>query len=178
MFNIDNDVLLYEAYSETWARVIYILMYTYIENPTIKFNEFKKTSIELFQKEAVHSMIQSCKLLKFMGLTYSILISKDKHLRKSSKLLYKENTHVLCYYIITSILLFYLDDFLEWCCNENYDCIYIPKKIKNVNMFIDFIYERYDEENFLDLMEECSSMKNELNDSNLRMTTIFMDMTI
>lgn len=177
MFNIDNDVLLYEAYCETWARVLYVLIYTYVENPTFKFKMFKNISIEQFQKETVHSMIQSCKLLKFMGLNYSILISKDKHLKKSSRLLYKENTHVLCYYVITSLLMFYLDDFLEWCCVENYDCICMPKKIKNVNMFINFIHERYNQEDFLYLMEECLSMKNELSDSSLRMTTIFMDMT-
>lgn len=172
IFNIKGEVLLYEAYCETWARIINVIMHHFLENPKQKFSTFKKECIEDFQQETIHSMIQSCKVLKYMGLSYTILISKDKELKKCSQTLYKENTNVFCYYILTSLLMYYLDDFMKWCYENNYDCLCIPKNIKNIDKFINFIQKRYNNENFTDLLEECID---QLNDTSLRMTGFFMD---
>ena len=176
MFNVNTEIILYEAYTETWARVLNIMITLYMENQKIKFSSYKKLCVKQFQKETVHGMVQSCKILRFMGLNYPILTTSDKSLRKSSILLYKEDTNVLCYYIITSLLFFYLDDFFEWCCNENIECIKMPKKIQNVEKFIHFIEEHYKEEEYSDLMEECLTMNYELKDPSLRMTSFFVDM--
>jgi len=174
MFNIDTEILIYEAYCETWARVINIMMHHFMENPTQRFSSFKKTCVADFQKEAVHAMTQSCKILKYMGLSYKILISKDTSLQKCSRTLYKEKTNVFCYYILTSLLLFFLDDLMKWCCEHNYDCLCIPKNLKSIDRFIEFIEKRYDHEEFTDLLDECVD---QLDDTSLRMTSFFVDPT-
>lgn len=172
MFNINEEILIYEAYCETWARVINIMMHNFLDHPNQRFSSFKKICIEDLQKEAVHSMTQSCKVLKYMGLSYKILISKDESLKKCSLTLYKEKSNVFCYYILTSLLLFFLDDLMKWCCEHNYDCLCIPKNIKSIDRFIEFIEKRYNNEDFTDLIDECVD---ELHDTSLRMTGFFMD---
>ena len=175
MFNVKSEILLYESYCETWARSLNVIMNHFVDNPTIKFPAFKKKCILDFQKETVHAMMQACKILKFTGISYHILISDDDELKKCSKTLYKESTNVFCYYIITSLLMFYLDELFTWCHHNNKDILCIPKKKQSINKFIQFIEERYDNEQFVDLMDECSGME-ELYDPSLRMTAFFMDM--
>ena len=71
--------------------------------------------------------------------------------------------------------MFYLDELFTWCHHNNKDILCIPKKKQSINKFIQFIEERYDKEQFVDLMDECSGME-ELYDPSLRMTAFFMDM--
>jgi hypothetical protein len=177
MFNVSTNIFLYEAYCETWARVINIIIYTTLMQKNQSFKTIKKTCIEYFQKETVHSMVQASKILKFMGLNYTILTSKHNDLQRISQMLYKESTNVLCYYIITALLMFYLDEFFSWCLTNNNDIICIPKKTKNVQLFVDFIKDHYLQEQFVELMNECITMEEELRDPSIQMTC-FMTMTI
>lgn len=174
MFNVNIEILPYEAYCEAWARSINLIINNFLDNPKQKFSSLKRKCIHDFQKEAFHSMIQSCKVLKYMGLSYNILISKDPELQKCSRTLFKENTNVFCYYVLTALLMFYLDDLMNWCYKNNHDCLCIPKNVKNIERFLDFIENRYDDEDFTDLMDDCID---ESIDTSLRMTTLFMDMT-
>jgi hypothetical protein len=176
MFNVSTNIFLYEAYCETWARVINIIIYTTLMQKNQSFKTIKKTCIEYFQKETVHSMVQASKILKFMGLNYNILTSKHNDLQRISQMLYKESTNVLCYYIITALLMFYLDEFFSWCLTNNNDIICIPKKTKNVQLFVDFIKDHYLQEQFVELMNECITMEEELRDPSIKMTC-FMTMT-
>ena len=54
-----------------------------------------------------------------MGLNYSSLYKTDSTSVRYRKLLYKEDTNVLCYYVLKTILLFFNDDFLKWCLHNN-----------------------------------------------------------
>jgi hypothetical protein len=73
----------------------------------------------LIDKERVFSMFQCAKILDFYGLDYKDLYerSKESHTKRLSK--YKEGTHVLSYYIIKSIFMFYVNDYVEWCVAHN-----------------------------------------------------------
>lgn len=176
IFNVNVEILLYESYCETWARLLNVMMNHYIDEPNVKFSSFKKQCIKDFQKETVHSMVQACKILKFTGISYTILISRDKKLQACSKTLYNEKSNVFCYYIISALLMFYADDLFAWCSENNYDYLCIPKKSKNVIKFIEFIEQRYNSEDFVELMDDCLD-SDELRDPSLRMSAFFMDMT-
>jgi hypothetical protein len=175
LFNINVELLIYESYCETWARLLNVMINHFIEQPSIKFTTFKKKCITDFQKETVHSIVQACKILKFMGLSYTIITTSDKKLKACSLTLYKENTNVFCYYIITALLMFYADDLFKWCGDNNYDYLCIPKNTKNIIKFIEFIEKRYKTEEFVELMDDCLDM-DELRDPTLRMSSFFVDM--
>ena len=59
------------------------------------------------------------------------------------KILYKEDTNVLCYYIIKTILLFYYDDFFEWCLLNNGNVLKFDKTEHNFDKFFDFVKNKY-----------------------------------
>ena len=62
---------------------------------------------------------QMIKILDFMGLSYNDLYKKtvvSENLRKTQ---YKENTNILSYYVLTTILLNNYQDFLSWCDTNN-----------------------------------------------------------
>ena len=58
-----------------------------------------------------------------MGLSYSDLYSNSKHSQVLRENLYKENTNVLSYYIIKTVLLNNYQSFLEWCNKNNLSLI-------------------------------------------------------
>ena len=83
------------------------------------------------------------KILDFMGLTYNDLYSSTNNSIKKRETLYKENTNVLSYYIITTILMNNYQDFLLWCDTNNSNTIQFNKTNENINKFCDFIEENY-----------------------------------
>ena len=127
-----------------------------MKKPSIKFSVFYKRFIREMQQEAFFSIMQSCKILHFMGLNYSLLISKDQDEKNCSLRLYKEKTNVFCYYILTSILLFFLDDFMVFCKKNNNNIFLMKQNEKNIQLFINFIKERYDNKTLIELYKECN----------------------
>ena len=71
------------------------------------------------QLERLFTLYQCNKVLGFMGLTYNNIHEpgeKNAYLRKN---LYREDTHVFAYYILTAIFLNDYYGFLSWCNNHN-----------------------------------------------------------
>ena len=112
-----------------------------------------KKDIELFLAgmeyfinfERMYAFFQMVKVLDFMGLTYSALIKKDV-MRNS---LYKEETNVLSYYVITTILMNNYQLFLSWCNNHNSHVFLFNHTNKTLNDFIYFIYNSYKTSSFI-----------------------------
>ena len=118
----NQQILLFEAYTEFWARIMNVLLVSVIKHPTISANIAYDSSITpcmILEKQ--HSITQMVKILRFMGLTYSDIISCT-----NKSVLYKENTNVLAYFILTSILLV--------------DYLYTLKNIKKINNSNTFIF--------------------------------------
>ena len=69
--------------------------------------------------EAAWRIFQMHKILRFMGLTYSDLYSKSKKAELARANLYREDTNVFSYYVVTALLLVNYGDFLEWCTTNN-----------------------------------------------------------
>ena len=83
------------------------------------------------------------KVLDFMGLTYKDLYKKTSISENMRKTLYKEDTNVLSYYIITLILLNNYQGFLGWCKKNNFSLLDFKKTIGNQEHFCNFIKKNY-----------------------------------
>lgn len=112
-FQVQSVVNLFEAYTDSWARILNILSLVYLSLPTIDFDSFQKLSHQFILYETTHSFIQTYKILDKMGLKYIDLFDSNK----GSK--YKEKTNVLSYYVINSILYSNYQAFLQWCIQNN-----------------------------------------------------------
>ena len=97
IFNIVSDHLLYESYTEFWADMLFLCIYSIETHKNIRI---------LIKKECIHS-IQTCKkILQHMKLSYSDLLHMN---RKNNTSLFREKTNVFCYYFLKTLYLFYME---------------------------------------------------------------------
>jgi hypothetical protein len=151
IFPIKSNVRLYEAYTETWAKImncIFSSIYEYTDN----FDEFINRFDYLICKERVFVILQTVKILNYMGLKYQDLY--DTNSAKRDKLYY-EKTYLISYFVINAILLNNYQEFINWCItnninvlqfdNENYEKkqILFCKFIKDYHK-TEMIIERFD----------------------------------
>ena len=111
---IQPNVRVSEAYVETWARLINVI-YSAIINSKGK-EEFYNILRFSLQIEALFSVYQAVKVLNFMNLDYSSVIDKTS---VTARMLYKENTHIFAYYILTSAFMTNIFGFIRWCTKHN-----------------------------------------------------------
>jgi len=144
MFPVKSEVNLYEAYTEFWARIMNVVFCSY-SNARQKHNmNDLLTNAEFFLNfERIFSFYQMVKILNFMDLEYQFLIKKKTHTDSIRRSLYKENTNVLAYYIVTTILLNSYEDFLVWCKINNDTFLQFKKTDINQRNFCKFIEQRY-----------------------------------
>jgi hypothetical protein len=134
--NIQSDYLIYEAYNEFWATIINTLFYSVIHTreESILDNYNKYINIE-----KTFSLFQMIKILSFMHLTYDDLWSNNEKNKIMRKMLYKEQTNVLAYYIIKTILLMHDVKVFEWCLIHNINILYFSENLENIKLLTRFI---------------------------------------
>lgn len=159
LFNLDIDFKLYEAYTETWARIMNIFFIS-INNIKTKSKFFDKFIFNI-KKEIVHSCIQANKLLNFYDLNYLYLLK--------NKCIYRENTAAFSYYILTSCLLNNYDKFFLWCYDNNTNLF----KFNNMSIFdfIDFIKQNCKNKFYIKNMKTIDDyFKKEIFPNSMRMS--------
>lgn len=150
LFPIKSDVNLYEAYTEFWARIMNILFCSYANaSDKTNINEMLVNSEFFVNFERIFAFYQMSKVLKFMDIEYRHLIEKSAYSDSLRKTFYKENTNVLSYYILTTILLNNYQDFLIWCKANNTSMLQFKKTSDTQNRFCDFIAARYKRTEFI-----------------------------
>jgi hypothetical protein len=107
-----------------------------------------------------------------MGLTYSDLYSKKKEAKELRDELYKENTNVLSYYVIKTILLMNYPLFLGWCKQRNDPMIQFTKTLANQKAYCDLIHKLHKNRALLSAVKYYEDRKL---DTNLKMTICEMD---
>ena len=115
IFPIKSNVRLYEAYTETWAKImncVFSSTYSYVDN----FDDFIIRFDYLISKERVFAILQTVKILNYMGLKYQDMYDNNSANRDK---LYYEKTYLISYFIINSILLNNYQEFIHWCLNNN-----------------------------------------------------------
>ena len=141
VFLLDIDFKVGEAYTESWARIINCIFYSYMntiqKNKTKQqFNQYVHASLQL---ERIYSIYQMQKVLRFMGLTYDNLHKKsetDAFLRKN---MYREQTGVFGYFILGGIIMNDFYGFMKWCAANNSGFIQFQNTQGNRNKFASFL---------------------------------------
>ena len=83
------------------------------------------------------------KTLDFMGLKYKDLYSKTSISESMRETLYKEDSNVLSYYVITTILMNNYQGVLAWCNTNNLSLLQFKKTASNISSFCQLIERNY-----------------------------------
>ena len=154
IFNVTSLVNLFESYTEFWAETINICFHAYysIKNKS-NTRLFLQKCNTMFEIERNYSVFQMIKALGFMGLTYKTLYSKSKKSQLLRNTLYREETNILAYYVIKTILMVNYTKFLPWCQANNTSLLQFKKTSRSQTDFCKFIEDNYKSKNILDLVE-------------------------
>ena len=156
LFPVNSDVNLFESYTEFWARIMNALFCSFINMKDKNDIDDFLTNAEFFINfEIIYSFFQMVKVLDFMGLTYKDLYKKTLLSENMRKTLYKENTNVLSYFVITLILMNNYQEFLSWCNINNISLLNFKKTSKNLDEFCKFIGKKYKTKSLLESID-CS----------------------
>ena len=112
-----TDIRLYELYAELWAEIMNILFIVFLNDlpkkkgrlPLIKWISMTE---KLMETEMEFTIFQAKKILQFHKLKYTDLFIPEK------AKVYKEETNIFSYYILKSIWMVHLNDFLEFCAKQ------------------------------------------------------------
>lgn len=176
IFDIKKDVGLYETYCEMWAEIIFLLFYSFekLPNKYYSLNKILYYFYELVHHEQTFSMFQCIKTLKYNNLSYYDLYDPSieaKNKRKS----YREESEIFAYYILKAILMIHINDFIEFCINNNTNVLNFNKTTKNMIEYCNLFKKLYNSKeflNFYDILEpqvDIIKHKN-LMDITMRMT--------
>jgi hypothetical protein len=154
LFPVNSKVNMYEAYTEFWARIMNTLFCSFIimKNKN-DIDEFYKNVEFFINFERIFSFFQMVKILDFMELSYENLYKKTLLSENLRNTLYKENTNILSYYILTSILLNNYQDFLSWCNTNNISILNFKKTTKNLENYYKFFEKKYKSKKMLNEIE-------------------------
>ena len=151
IFPVNSEVNLFESYTEFWGRIINASFCSFINMKNKNdIEEFYRNTEFYINLEKNFAFFQMIKILDFMGLSYNDLYKKtvvSENLRKTQ---YKENTNILSYYVLTTILLNNYQDFLSWCDTNNISLLNFKKTSTHINNFCAFIEKKYKTKNMLE----------------------------
>jgi len=146
IFPVNADVRIYETYCEMWAEIINIMFIVFNKSTNKESIEnMIKNTEKLLDYERTFSLFQCVKVLKHMGISYNELHDRSEKSHIIRNLRYKEKTCVLSYYVLKSILMYKINNFLEWCIKNNGYSIKFSETNINQNMdsYFDLIREHH-----------------------------------
>jgi hypothetical protein len=129
-----RGVRLYESYCEMWAEIMQNVFIAYFTSSPKDIDSKLLSKIEkLLHKETLFSIFQCVKILNHYNLTYEQLTDIDCPMSKKVRQNYHEESHILSYYVIKSILFSQYNKFIEWCGENNIeDKSYLPYTINTI----------------------------------------------
>jgi len=123
-----TDIRLFETYCEMWAEMINLMFLCgpgTVRCKTVAYKSKRRKTqksvareagfrcvIRLLKFERMYSIYGCSKLLKHYGLKYTDLF-------ESKEPVYKENTNAFSYYVVKSIWMWNINEFLHWCFVHN-----------------------------------------------------------
>jgi hypothetical protein len=167
IFPINSDFDIYEAYTETWARIINCAFCSFNALPVKKDQAGFLSNLKFcLEMERMFALYQCIKVLGFMGLRYdnvyhSNTLPNTVYLRN----LYKENTHVFAYYIMTAIFLNDQTGFMLWCKKNNTRLLKFQATPAVFTALADYIGENYKCISLLKGLSQMSTLNAKVNKS-------------
>ena len=174
IFRVKSKVNLYESYTECWAEIINLSFCSfcvledknYLENFISNFNT-------LISYEISYSLFQLVKTLNYQNMNYNdLLFSIDK------MKLYSENSNILAYYIIKTILIVHYQQFLLWCNQNNKKLFQFNKTVNTLNEFCQFVKNNHNSDKFKLAIQNMENTFNKIINSNNDYLLSNMRMTI
>ncbi len=165
LFPVGVEVRLFETYCETWAELIHTVFFVYFMHPStseINLGQMVKKIEKHMQYEQLWSAYQCIKVLRHYGLTYKELTDLDcPRAKKMRETQYKENTFVLSYYVIKSVFLSNIDDFLAWTLEYNgrSNPVFFKKSGENVRQYCGLVATLYQDPWTLQILEHASKIQ-------------------
>ena len=162
IFPINSDFDIYEAYTETWARIINCAFCSFnaLADKTDQKGFLSNVHFCL-EMERMFAMYQCIKILGFMGLRYNDLYLTDQSTYQRH--LYKENTHVFAYYIMTAIFLNDQQGFMLWCKKNNTTLLKFKPTTETFKQFAAYISSVYKCVSFLNGMVQMGTLNARVN---------------
>ncbi len=164
--NSKKNVKLLESIVEFWALFFNNAFFSYINLRNLKMNNNKNKNInnkiyeddvinyknifEINMKlEILHGLMQITKILNFNNMDYTDLIL-DKNKVKIGKI-YRENSHILSYYIIKLYLLYDYKNFININIEGDNGILFKnTDDVNNINAFINYIISMMTNKSLLD----------------------------
>jgi hypothetical protein len=143
-----------------WGEIINLLFISYISTRPIENLELFTLKImiktqKMITYEKMFSMVQCVKILHHFNMRYTDLYESNPESAKKRKN-YKENTQVLSYYILKSIFMYNVNEFIEWCNDMNKGSLNFNKTPlsleKNIERYCGFIRNHFKDTNYLELI--------------------------
>ena len=136
--NVQSKFNIYEAYAEFWAIIIHSCIVAYISS------SYLKNCNAIIEAETNFSVFQMIKMLDHQDMTYSQLF-----IPKTNTRFFKEDTNIIAYHFIKTILLFHRKSFINWCLQHNDNSIVnFTKTNETIISFCKFIRDYYHTRNF------------------------------
>lgn len=152
IFKINSDVKLYEAYTDSWAKLLNVLISSYFLSDRT-YEKYKSNVNMYINLEITNCFLQSIKILKYMGLSYKSLYDTS-----NGKKLYKEDTSIFAYYICNMIILNDYQDFIKWCYTNNINILQFDITSKKQIKFCEYIESKYKTNKLLTRIKCLSSL--------------------
>ena len=149
IFPLRVDLRLYETYTEMWAEIINIIYIVCKSKTTKKIAKI----IEFLKMEQLFSLFQALKILKHNHISYIELYEMTETAKMKRIHHYKETTPIMAYYILKSICMMNVGDFIKWTTETNKGTFNFRKTESNLLSFINFFKERYNKIDYLRAME-------------------------
>ena len=165
LFPVGVEVRLFETYCETWAELIHTVFFVYFMHPStaeIHLGQMVKKIEKHMHYEQVWSAYQCNKVLQHYGLSYQELTDLDcPRAKKMRETQYKEHTYVLSYYVIKSVFLANIDDFLMWTLEHNGQSnpVLFKKSGENVRQYCGLVATLYQDPYYIQLLEHASKIQ-------------------
>jgi len=179
IFPVNSEVNLFESYSEFWAEIMNALFCSFflLEDKT-DINSFLSNSEILINFERTYSFFQMVKVLNYMKVAYKDLYLKNSHSNMLRNTFYKENTNVLSYYVLKTILINNYQSFLEWCDANNSSLLQFNCNSSNIIKFCKFIEKNYKTKSMLNGIDFAEKfllhLKKQKNKKNYLMSNLRM----
>ena len=139
LFNINVDIKLFESYTESLAEIVNTIFFVYYSVINTKYVEnidyiYEKIE-ENMKNEILFSVFQCIKILDHYGLSYKNMYDNDNtELCKK----YQEKSPIFSYYVLKPILLFHINDFVDWINKNNKGSLSFTKTMENINNYCMF----------------------------------------
>jgi hypothetical protein len=175
IFRVKPKVNLFESYTECWAETINLLFVVFY------ILKDKKCSRHIFiiyfntfiSFEISYSLFQLVKTLNYQNMNYNDLLFSTDKIK-----LYRENSNILAYYIIKTILIVNYQQLLLWCNQNNEKLFQFNKTVNTLNDFCQFVKNNHNSDRLKIAIQNMENIFNKITNSNNKYLLSNMRMTI